>query len=253
MSYNLIEQNKDDFRCQETVGLVEFLRRVQREEPLPKSLRVQGLETVLEEAVERYPDGGLGPKAAQDLLAPDDLADRLQEMETAVRSIEPVTSLEQDAWDTLTRLEENLKTLRAAEREHARAELAFQRAESMLEQFEHARDKVLKQLYDEIGVPSRGEDTQRAIDALTTIRANCDALIEMNPDGVVEKALRVAISVEEREYRDIYPRFRDQAKAEGRDREAEVYQRVVDSESQHADWFRAALAEFESTQTAAVH
>lgn len=50
MSYNLIEQDKDGFRCQETVGLVEFLRRVQRKEPLPKSLRVQGLETVLEEA-----------------------------------------------------------------------------------------------------------------------------------------------------------------------------------------------------------
>lgn len=50
MSYNLIEQDKDEFRYQETVGLVEFLRRVQREELLPKSLRVQGLETVLEEA-----------------------------------------------------------------------------------------------------------------------------------------------------------------------------------------------------------
>lgn len=113
----------------------------------------------------------------------------------------------------------------------------------------------LRELYDEIGVPSRGEDTQRAIDALTTIRANCDALIKMNPDGVVEKALRVAISVEEREYRDIYPRFRDQAKAEGRDREAEVYQRVVDSEAEHADWFRAALAEFEAGKvaTSAVH
>lgn len=112
----------------------------------------------------------------------------------------------------------------------------------------------LRELYDDIGVPSRGEDTQRAIDALTTIRANCDALIDMNPDGVVEKALRVAISVEEREYRDIYPRFRDQALAEGRDQEAAVYQRVVDSEAQHADWFRAALAEFCADQpAAAVH
>jgi rubrerythrin len=109
----------------------------------------------------------------------------------------------------------------------------------------------LRELYDEIGVPSRGEDTQRAIDALATIRANCDALIAMNPDGVVEKALRVAISVEEREYRDIYPRFRDQAKARGDMREAEVYQRVVDSESQHADWFRAALADFETGRSAA--
>jgi rubrerythrin len=109
----------------------------------------------------------------------------------------------------------------------------------------------LRELYDEIGVPSRGEDTQRAIDALETIRANCDALIEMNPDGVVEKALRVAISVEEREYRDIYPRFRDQARSAGRDSEAEIYQRVVDSEAQHADWFRAALADFEASQQAA--
>ncbi|MCB1801546.1 MAG: hypothetical protein KDI82_07665 [Gammaproteobacteria bacterium] len=109
----------------------------------------------------------------------------------------------------------------------------------------------LRELYDDIGVPARGEDTQRAIDALTTIRANCDALISMNPDGVVEKALRVAISVEEREYRDIYPRFRDQARAEGRDDEADVYQRVVDSEAQHADWFRAALADFEQARAGA--
>jgi hypothetical protein len=50
MSYNLIEQDKDTFRCQETVGLVEFLRRVKRREPLPQSLRVQGLDAVLEEA-----------------------------------------------------------------------------------------------------------------------------------------------------------------------------------------------------------
>jgi rubrerythrin len=112
----------------------------------------------------------------------------------------------------------------------------------------------LRELYDDIGVPSRGEDTQRAIDALTTIRANCDALIAMNPDGVIDKALRVAISVEEREYQDIYPRFRDQARARGDMQEAEVYQRVVDSEAQHADWFRAALAEFEAGRSqAAVH
>lgn len=50
MSYNLIEQDQDTFRCQETMGLVEFLRRVQRREPLPNSLRIQGLDAVLKEA-----------------------------------------------------------------------------------------------------------------------------------------------------------------------------------------------------------
>jgi len=102
----------------------------------------------------------------------------------------------------------------------------------------------LRKLYDAMGIPARGEDTQRAIDALTTIRANCDALIGMNPDGVVEKALRVAMRVEEREFAEIYPRFRDQALAADRPDEVSVYQKVIDSERQHYDWFRAALQEY---------
>jgi len=102
----------------------------------------------------------------------------------------------------------------------------------------------LRNLYSSMRTPQRGADTQRAIDALDTIRANCDKLIGMNPDGVVEKALRVAIRVEEREYLDIYPQFRDQAKAANNPEAARVYQKVIDSENQHADWFRAALQEF---------
>ncbi|MGD2118485.1 MAG: ferritin family protein [Chromatiales bacterium] len=104
----------------------------------------------------------------------------------------------------------------------------------------------LRELYDDIGVPQRGEDTQRAIDALETIRVNCDALIEMNPDGVIEKALKVAIMVEEREAVDIYPAFRDREMANGNQPAAEVYQRVVDSERQHMNWFQAALEKFMS-------
>jgi rubrerythrin len=105
----------------------------------------------------------------------------------------------------------------------------------------------LRRLYDDIGVPARGEDTERAVDALETIKANCDALIARNPQGVVEKALSVAIRVEEREYLDIYPRFRDQALANNDSRTAEVYQRVIDSERQHAEWFHAALTAFKSS------
>lgn len=46
MSYNLVEQERDDYRCQRTVGLIEFLRRVEREEPLPNPVRVSGLDVV---------------------------------------------------------------------------------------------------------------------------------------------------------------------------------------------------------------
>jgi rubrerythrin len=102
----------------------------------------------------------------------------------------------------------------------------------------------LRELYDDIGVPKRGEDTQRAIDALETIQANCDALIEMNPDGVIEKALKVEIAVEEREALDIYPAFRDREKANGNQPAADVYQRVVESEKQHMNWFKSALDNF---------
>jgi len=109
----------------------------------------------------------------------------------------------------------------------------------------------LRELYTEMGVPGRGEDTQRAIDALETIRANCDALIAMNPDSVVEKALKVAIMVEEREALRIYPQFRDQALAKGDERAADVYQKVVDSESQHAQWFHAALNDFQASAATA--
>jgi rubrerythrin len=101
----------------------------------------------------------------------------------------------------------------------------------------------LRELDSEMGTPQRGEDTQRAVDALETIRENCDNLIEMNPAGVIETALAVAICVEEREYNDIYPHFRDQALSEGNTKAAEVYQRVIDSERSHAAWFRAAAAE----------
>jgi len=102
----------------------------------------------------------------------------------------------------------------------------------------------LRELYTEMGTPERGDDTERAVDVLKTIRNNCDALIAKNPEGVLEKALVVAIRVEEREYRDIYPRFRDQALAQGDHKSAEVYQRVIDSERQHAQWFESALNDY---------
>lgn len=108
----------------------------------------------------------------------------------------------------------------------------------------------LRELYDDIGVPTRGDDTQRAIDALQTIQKNCDDLIKLNPDSVVEKALQVAITVEAREAQDIYPRFRDQAINEGNQEAADVYQRVVDSEQEHMNWFQTALDDFRAGRMA---
>ncbi len=102
----------------------------------------------------------------------------------------------------------------------------------------------LRELHADMGTPERGADTERAVDVLKTIRANCDELIAMDPVGVLEKALTVAVMVEEREYQDIYPAFRDQALANNDQKAADVYQRVIDSEKTHAGWFQTALDDY---------
>lgn len=118
------------------------------------------------------------------------------------------------------------------------------------EEKEHA--VWLRALYQKMGTPTRGEDTARAVEALATIRANCDNLIKQNPEGVVENALKVAIRVEQREYSTIYPKFRDQALAEKNEEAAAVYQRVIDSEREHANWFSHALDGFQAKKVAAM-
>lgn len=110
----------------------------------------------------------------------------------------------------------------------------------------------LQELYDDIGTPAHGQDTQRAVTALQTIQANCDALIKMNPDSVIEKALKVAISVEQREALNIYPEFRERELANGNQAAADVYQRVIDSENQHMNWFKSALHDFMASNMQAV-
>ncbi|MCK5499018.1 MAG: hypothetical protein KAI77_07440, partial [Gammaproteobacteria bacterium] len=60
----------------------------------------------------------------------------------------------------------------------------------------------------------------------------------------IEKALKVAIAVEEREALNIYTEFRDRELKNGNQAAADVYQRVVDSESQHMNWFKSALNDF---------
>lgn len=102
----------------------------------------------------------------------------------------------------------------------------------------------LRALYDDMGSPKHGEDTERAISALKTIRQKCDQLIQLNPDSVIEKALKVAIMVEEREAQDIYPDFRNRELEKGNLKAAAVYQRVVNSEKQHMNWFKSALSDF---------
>lgn len=111
---------------------------------------------------------------------------------------------------------------------------------------EKAHSVWLRNLYRDMGTPPRGEDTARAIAALDEIKANFDGYLAQGAKQMVEKALTVAVRVENREYQEIYPRFRDRAVLEGNLEAARVYERVIESERQHAGWFQDALARLQA-------
>jgi rubrerythrin len=117
---------------------------------------------------------------------------------------------------------------------------------------EKAHATWMRSIYSGMGTPEAGVDTVRATEALKQIRENCDKLMESNAEGLIENCLKVAIRVEEREYKDIYPRFRDQALAENNAEAAKVYQRVIDSERDHASWFAEALSKLQNKAVAEV-
>jgi len=62
----------------------------------------------------------------------------------------PKTTPEQDAWDSLTRLEENLKALEEAHEQYEKAEIPFNRARSLYTTFIETRDEILQNTYDEV-------------------------------------------------------------------------------------------------------
>lgn len=66
---------------------------------------------------------------------------------------------------------------------------------------------------------------------------------------VVERMLRVAISVERIESEKTYPEFARAAQAKGNQRLAKMYERVQRSESQHFQWYSEALAELVPAKT----
>jgi energy-coupling factor transporter ATP-binding protein EcfA2 len=111
---------------------------------------LEQLKSILEDVLEKYPDDRFSPRQVRQLLAPDDVARVLTEVQSGVQAKYPKTTPEQTAWDMLTRLEENLKALKKAQTEFKAAELSQRRAEILLASFEKARDSVLGKLYDEI-------------------------------------------------------------------------------------------------------
>jgi len=111
---------------------------------------LQGLSSALSAAVDKYPDPRFGLGHVKRMLAPAEIVQTFTHVQTAVKAKYPEATPEQTAWDTLTRLEENLKALESAETSFTSAELSQERANILLDSFLRARDNVLENLYDNI-------------------------------------------------------------------------------------------------------
>jgi energy-coupling factor transporter ATP-binding protein EcfA2 len=112
---------------------------------------LEALAHILSKPVDRYPDPRFDAEQVGHMLAPSVIREVLAEAESLVEANFPQATSQQTAWDTLTRLDENLKGLAKAERALARAVASQRKAEILLRKFEAVRDRVLGRLYDEVG------------------------------------------------------------------------------------------------------
>ncbi len=90
------------------------------------------------------------PERVKRLLAPDNILETLQTIERAIQNNESASLSPQSAWDTLTRLEENLKAFGTAGKNLKYWGMCFNKANIMLEEYVSARDTVLGKLYLDI-------------------------------------------------------------------------------------------------------
>jgi len=114
------------------------------------SHNLQELSRILTSPLELYPDADFDEALVQRMAAPASVSDRLSRVQSAIKARYPESTPEQTAWDTLTRLQENLKALESAESKLERARLSQRRAILLLECFERSRDSVLGELYDDV-------------------------------------------------------------------------------------------------------
>ncbi len=108
------------------------------------------LSSTLSPVTEKYLELNFTSNSISSLFAPVDLLKISDKILNTVRLKFPEATPEQNAWDLLTKLEENLKVLESAEAELQIVSGLNQKASILLEKFQQARDSTLQNLYNEI-------------------------------------------------------------------------------------------------------
>jgi energy-coupling factor transporter ATP-binding protein EcfA2 len=113
-------------------------------------MHIKSLEKHLSNPLHDYPRADYSAEAVSSLFAPKDLDQELNSALATLRVMYPEATPEQTAWDALTRIEENLKSMEAHLEAAQRAAQLSAKALALRDAFLQARDEVLTGLYDSI-------------------------------------------------------------------------------------------------------
>jgi len=111
------------------------------------------LERSMVSPVSDYQSFEKGENKIETLLSPENIGIVFKNIMDTLEKKFPKSSPEQNAWDTLTRLEENIKAIESSEKEYNNSKLLEKRANQLKTEFEKSRDKILNELYE--GIQSR--------------------------------------------------------------------------------------------------
>ena len=104
----------------------------------------------LNEPVGLYLGGDFTVDLVSKLFAPDHIGDLLNRVEFLVEESMPESTVEQTAWDTLTKLQESYRVVENRIADHNGAQLFVRRSNILLAEYEKARDSLLEGLYARI-------------------------------------------------------------------------------------------------------
>jgi hypothetical protein len=127
--------------------------------------------------VEKYQDFPFKPEEIQVMLAPKDIIESLDRIESVIKTKYPAATPEQTSWEILIRLEENIKVLEVHRTSLEAMIVSHTRAKILSESFQIARDLVLNKLYEDIS--ERFEDLYKQLHGQDEIGFSS----KIKPDG----------------------------------------------------------------------
>jgi len=149
------------------------------------------LSNSLEDALETYPDPKFSKEKVQRLLAPDNIFSILDEIYSSAKSRTPEPTPEQTAWETLIRLEENLKVYEKSKIELENASLAYKKAEILIKCYGESMESVLGNLYngikdrfEELYVGMHGDDEGKFKAEIHPVKSGLDFKVDFHGKGI---------------------------------------------------------------------